>query len=346
MKFNSRFDHNISSKFRIGNQPVKEVDSYCYLGIEIHNSGSFALARTELKKKAMRALYSLKRTVNRSKLSFRALTTLFDSLIKPIVLYGAPIYTPNMSIIKHISKYNDHKYNTPNGNNQNQSNIPNKISLLNSEKVHLHFLKWALGVNRKASNVGVWGESGRYPLVYECINQTLKYVQRLQNRNDGSLISLAFKEQRDNKLDWYRGIEPILTLDPSFSRDHVTAFHQLNNNSVQHNLTKPDKPQKEEFLIHNGFKKRIPPQSILPICSKIFTTHIIMKLLKLHFKESWFSVVNTSPKLEFYKEIKPSFIKEGYLDIVKNYTDRANITRLRISAHRLEIELGRRTKTP
>ena len=26
------------------------------------------------------------------------------------------------------------------------------------EKIHLYFLKWALGVHRKSSNVGVWGE--------------------------------------------------------------------------------------------------------------------------------------------------------------------------------------------
>ena len=71
-----------------------------------------------------------------------------------------------------------------------------------------------------------------------------------------------------------------------------------------------------------------------------------MKALKLRFKESWQSQVNTSSKLEFYRHSKRTFCKENYLDSVKNYTDRVSLTRLRISAHRLEIELGRRQKTP
>ena len=57
----------------------------------------------ELKEKATRSMFELKRTVNRNKLSFRALTTLFDTLIKPIVLYGAPIWTPTLPIIKSLS---------------------------------------------------------------------------------------------------------------------------------------------------------------------------------------------------------------------------------------------------
>ena len=93
MNFSSPPGHGIPFSRKIGTYSIKEVESYCYLGVEIHNSGSFSVARTQLKKKAMRALYSMKNTVNKSKLSTRSLTTLFDSLIKPIVLHGAPIYT-------------------------------------------------------------------------------------------------------------------------------------------------------------------------------------------------------------------------------------------------------------
>ena len=32
------------------------------------------------------------------------------------------------------------------------------------EKAHLQFIKYSLGVHKKASNVGSWGETGRYPL--------------------------------------------------------------------------------------------------------------------------------------------------------------------------------------
>ena len=88
-------------------------------------------------------MYSMKSTINKSKLTFRSLTTLFDSLIKPIVLYGAPIFTPTKSIIKHIAKWANQSDEIET-NTDIQTNILKKISLFNSEKVHLHFLKWSL----------------------------------------------------------------------------------------------------------------------------------------------------------------------------------------------------------
>ncbi len=153
-------------------------------------------------------------------------------------------------------------------------------------------------------------------------------------------------------LDWYRGIEPVLTLDPCYSFNHVAAFRSLNSkkskndgsNSLNHPT--PGEPPKENFLIHNGFKKRIPSQSTQPLGSKIFTPYVVMKILKSRFKQSWINCINTSRKLEFYREAKDTFTKESYLDHVNRYSDRINITKLRISAHSLEIETGRHNNTP
>jgi hypothetical protein len=125
----------------------------------------------------------------------------------------------------------------------------------------LHQKKWSLGVNRKASNIGVWGESGWYPLIYEyeCINQTTKYFQRIKNLNNESLL-LVFKEQEEMELDWYRKFKPILALDPTFTNDHVTAFNTVKCHKSVSDDSKPT--EKENFLIHDGFKKRLPQQSI------------------------------------------------------------------------------------
>ncbi len=148
-------------------------------------------------------------------------------------------------------------------------------------------------------------------------------------------------------LDWYRGLEPILRIDPRFSADHVTAYRLKTVKDVQ----KPSKKVnnnagKEDFMLHNGFKKRIPSQNTEPHMSRQFTPHVIIKSLKQTFKSSWLSYINTSSKLEFYKQVKSEFTKENYLDIVQNYFERVSLTRLRISAHRLEIEIGRRNETP
>ena len=65
-----------------------------------------------------------------------------------------------------------------------------------------------------------------------------------------------------------------------------------------------------------------------------------MKSLKYKFTALGHSSLIASKKSEFYRTIKHSFTKEAYLDHVKVYADRSNLTKLRISAHRLEIEVG------
>ena len=330
------------SRFNIGNMILEEVDTYTYLGITIHNSGSFTHARQDLREKATRALYALKNTVNKTKLTFRSLCTLFDSLIKPIVLYGAPIWCPSMSAIKNLCKI----LTTPVENN-GHANWLRKISgLLDCEKVHLHFLKWALGVNRRASNVGSWGETGRYPLIYECLNLTIKYVKRLQSKNENSFVGLAFKEQQKLNLAWYNNIEPILKTDESYVTNHVTLYKKINHSlfvsSDSHHQNTPQK----HFVIYKGVPKLIPPQSIKPIISRHFTPHIVMKSLKSHFREAWQHCKNSSPKMEFYNRVKDGFCREKYLDYVTNFYDRANLTKLRVSAHELHVETGRHKNIP
>ena len=65
----------------LGNLNVEYTNEYCYLGLILNQSGSLKTAQTTLKTKAMRAFFGLKGTVNKSKISFRAQTILFDSLM-------------------------------------------------------------------------------------------------------------------------------------------------------------------------------------------------------------------------------------------------------------------------
>ena len=74
-----------------------------------------------------------------------------------------------------------------------------------------------------------------------------------------------------------------------------------------------------------------------------------MKSLKNKFRASWHSSLIASNKLEFYRTIKHSPLprtKEAYPDHVKVYPDKFNLTTLRISDHRLEIEVRRWREIP
>ena len=66
----------------------------------------------------------------------------------------------------------------------------------------------------------------------------------------------------------------------------------------------------------------------------------ILSEMESSFKDMWLLSVRSSSKLTFYSSINHSFKREGYLDLTSKDA-RFNLTRLRISAHNLEIERGR-----
>ncbi|KAL5258289.1 hypothetical protein ACHWQZ_G008954 [Mnemiopsis leidyi] len=290
---------------------------------------SVIVCTENLKTKAMRAFFGLKRAVIRSKLSFKALTILFDSLIKPIVLYGAPIWAPNSSTWSTIAKASDPLLH-------NQKNFLKTLGGSIQEKVHLSFLKWALGVHRKASNIGVWGESGRSPLFYESIRLSINYFKRLENLDSTCLVSAALREQKKLKLPWFTRMKSVLQLDETYSKDHVAAFHALNPKSklIKRKPTctaSSFSPSKNSILV--------------PIKSEKYRPWKIMESLSGTFKTNWEHQKSSSPKLSFYHKIKSSFGLEPYLES-NNFKLRYSTTQFRISAHDLQVERGRYINLP
>ena len=72
--------------------------------------------------------------------------------------------------------------------------------------------------------------------------------------------------------------------------------------------------------------------------------------MRRSYEEYWKNSIgkqgNGSGKLSTYRQIKIGFRKEKYLDPIKNFRERSALTKLRISAHRLEIETYRYSKKP
>ena len=82
---------------------------------------------------------------------------------------------------------------------------------------------------------------------------------------------------------------------------------------------------------------------------------VVNKAVKGKFDRYWLESVNQiipnhegrdTNKLRFYKSLKGSFTEEPYLSSVINRNQRSSLTRLRVSAHHLQIELGRWSNTP
>ena len=79
-----------------------------------------------------------------------------------------------------------------------------------------------------------------------------------------------------------------------------------------------------------------------------FPDKIFKKRFKTKFLDQWKNELRINgdqdKKLRNYVPFKSEFRFENYIHIVKDFTIRKNITRLRISAHNLAIEKGRRKR--
>lgn len=189
-----------SHGFVVGTTVLEPVKNYTYLGITFSLNGSFKVAISQLTSKARRAYFQLKRTLDTRALSIKSMFILFDSLIKPILTYASQIWLPYTSVGKSLISIN-----------QNDESA-NAHLIVNSAKdcfelLHLRFLKWCLGVHKKASNIGCYGDTGRVPIGISVIDSSLKYFRRvssLSTSDPNSLVGKSFLEQQQLNLDWFR----------------------------------------------------------------------------------------------------------------------------------------------
>ena len=86
--------------FYYNGEPIASTKLYCYLGICYSLSGSMKPAQIQLKQKALRAYFSLKKQVCIGSITKEAVFKLFDALIKPIVSYSFQTWGPSSELIK------------------------------------------------------------------------------------------------------------------------------------------------------------------------------------------------------------------------------------------------------
>jgi exonuclease III len=288
-------------RISVQNHDIKVVTEYTYLGVVLNRNGSFASAVESQRKKSLRALFGMRKYLSKEDLSYKALINLFDILIKPVMSYGAPIWTPSLSI---TSKLIDHLYNNDVHSDITYTRLIKSFAATPSEKLHLKHLKWINSTHKYTSNIVTWGDSGRIPLVIDHIKQTLKYMNRIRFLDDNNFTKLAYLEQKELGLPWYT---------------NCVKLRDINLDDV---------------IEDNGSSMKTP-HSVL-----------IREKLASVFQTAWSSCLNTQPKLDTYRNLKNTFGKEAYLDLVDKSKHRSVIFKLRASSHGLEIETGRYNNTP
>lgn len=157
-------------KFKLNDTVIEIVDKYKYLGILLSYNGNFKHAADHMYQKSLKAIFSLKSSIlDYDSMSSTLKLKLFDTLIRPILTYGAEIW---------IGDYN----------------IKEKtLDTLPFEKIHNRFCKYLLGVHKKASNLASRLEFGREPILNYICSQSFKYYSRLSQLPEDRLLKEVFE---------------------------------------------------------------------------------------------------------------------------------------------------------
>jgi len=176
------------------------------------------------------------------------------------------------------------------------------------EKVHLTFCKYIFGLNRSTPNIMVYGETGRYPLYIEMTKRVIKFLCKLVNG----------RETMSQKM--YQMLFNMHMLSGSTNKWLAFVKSTLENCGMA-----------EIWLNQLADIHYIP--------------ELVNQRLKDQFIQKWHVDVWNSPKALIYRHIKCAFRPEEYIFKLPD-SMRIILCRFRCSNHKLQIELGRHTRTP
>ena len=161
-------------QFKYFGKALECVNEYKYLGILFKPSGSFSAAISHLCRKASKAMYSIRRSLFSDKINTLPSIKLFDSCVKPILLYCSEIWCLDNLVTS-------------------KCNIEEKHFSCPPVKVQIKFIKHLLGVNRSAVNLAVFSELGVVPISVDALKLSVGFWLHLVNSHDSSLVNNAYK---------------------------------------------------------------------------------------------------------------------------------------------------------
>ena len=157
------------------------VDSFKYLGVNISRTNNLSKGLNAACQQARKAQKVLDMHImNHSTVSLNHIFELFDSLIKPILMYGCAVW--GYGAINEIEAY------------------------------HLQFMKRTLGVKVTTNSCVVYAETGRFPLHIDINLCMIKYWIKILNSDVKKLIHVAYNTmlQHPEKYAWIKHIKDLL----------------------------------------------------------------------------------------------------------------------------------------
>lgn len=198
----------IRRSYPMKNGTIETTNSYKYLGFIFTPSGEIVSGLKDLRDRALRAYHKLKHKMG---LHFRlhpfTTISLFDSLIKPILLYSSDFW----GCLK----------------------MPNNNPI---ENLYMKFCKALLGVQKQTSNIGVLLELGAVPIMFFGIKNCLKNWHRIHKNSEANSIVLKVHQMAsEHNLPWplmtKNQLDSIgITPESDIQNIHKVAFEKLKEN--------------------------------------------------------------------------------------------------------------------
>ena len=178
MIFNKTGRH-FRQKFFLNGTELENVREYKYLGFIVTPSGEIRTGLKDLRDRRLKAFYSLKNKMGESfKRNVSTSLNLFDSLIKPILLYASDFWGP--------------------------LKLPANNPI---ENLQMRVYKELLGVSKQTTNIGVFLELGRTTLDVNAVKMGIKNWERIRKGKANCILYASYQDAVKENLPWIQGIK-------------------------------------------------------------------------------------------------------------------------------------------
>ena len=148
--------------------PIEVLDTFRYLGVDLHSTARFAVSSADRAASAQRAALALHNRCRDLRLHDPTLNMhLFDALVRPVILYGVETWGPGAL----------------RGQGMEACEIVQRKSL-----------RALLGLRAGTPSVAVLGEAGRFPVAHTAATLLCRFWNRLVEMPDTRLTKQAFLE--------------------------------------------------------------------------------------------------------------------------------------------------------
>jgi len=174
------FGDNCPLSLNFNGSKILQVDRYKYVGnilraTNMYSEDMFSENYNYLCDQARKALFALERkTKGLGKLPPKLMLYSFDTLVKPILVYGSDVWGAN------------------------------KAGVAALDKVFLRFARCILGVKATTSNIITFGECGQMPPSATCTVSVISFMNRLVHLPDNALVKRVYNELNSLHLHGFR----------------------------------------------------------------------------------------------------------------------------------------------